>query len=163
MNREDELWAVRVGFNLLTEPCNVHVDGSGKRHRFISPHSCQKFVTRDGSALMLDEVSKQLEFACGQVDCLAVAEYLLRCQIHSNVAELNDLRSRHAALDFLVRGSFQTICSGDAGLKFGKILPISRARMCFVRTSEKTSRKSVVTARSRPSKSCSVARPGHIP
>jgi hypothetical protein len=151
MNREDELWAVRVGFNLLTEPCNVHVDGSGKRHRFISPHGCQKFVTRDGSALMLDEVSKQLEFACGQVDCLAVAEYLLRCQIHSNVAELNDLRSRHAALDFLVRGSFQ------------KIFPISRARMCFVRTSEKTSRKSVVTARSRPSKSCSVARPGHIP
>ena len=163
MNREDELRTVGLSFDFLTKPGNMHVDGSGERHRCVSPHCCQKFVSRDCSTGMLDEVSKQLEFACGQVDWLAVAEHLLRCQIHSNVAELNDLRSRHAALDFPSRASFQTICSGAAALKFGKILAISRALMCLIRISEKTSRKSVVTARSRLSKSCSVARPGQRP
>src|SRR5262249_29846355 len=98
MNGEDELWTVGLSFDFLTEPCNVHVDGSGEWHRFISPHYCQKFVSRDCSTGMLDKVSKQLEFPCRQVNWLAIAKYLLRCQIHSNVAELNDLRSRHAEL-----------------------------------------------------------------
>src|SRR6185436_18279322 len=49
------------------------------------------------------------------------------------------------------------------GLNPGNIRFRFGAPICLAATSENTSRKSVVSARSRPSFNCSGARPGHLP
>src|SRR5262245_51262043 len=56
-----------------------------------------------------------------------------------------------------------TMSSHVAVLKPGKMSTTFPVLMCRVRISKNTVRKSVVRARSRPSWSCSEARPGHLP
>ena len=59
--------------------------------------------------------------------------------------------------------SVQRSPRGCPGWKPGKTRVVFAVRMCLVRISANTFRKSVVSARSRPSNSCSWASPGHLP
>ena len=68
-----------------------------------------------------------------------------------------------AVIDRPFCSPFQTMLSEVPGWYCGNTFDTSLARMCFTRISANTSRKSVVRARSRPSKSRSGARLGHRP
>src|ERR1019366_6551402 len=58
---------LRVVFELLAQPGDMHIDGAGGDAGLILPYGLQQFVARDHVAPALDEIAQKLEFLGRQV------------------------------------------------------------------------------------------------
>ena len=67
MRRADEVWVVRILFDLSPEPGNREIDGS--RHDVaieISPHGAQQLVPRHDDIAAVGKIAEQFEFSMRQ-------------------------------------------------------------------------------------------------
>src|SRR6188768_1470894 len=87
MRRDDELRMPRVGFDLLPQPGDVHVDRARGGHRVIAPDFVEELVARERGAAVFDEVLEQQELARGDLEGLPVARDFGPAEIDANVAE----------------------------------------------------------------------------
>jgi len=85
VNCQDVSRLAGARLELPAQPSNVYIHGSRRRHRVVSPHLVKQSVPRKRDFPVFNQVAKQPELACSELDAPARPRDLRAPKIHLNI------------------------------------------------------------------------------